>query len=177
MSTIEGIAMVTLKHASAAAVLALSMGAAVAAEQPSASSPEQRAHMKQWCKDNPDKCHAAMQQRKEAWWKKVDTDRDGSVSRAEAQAHAPRLAADFDKVDTNKDGKVSRTELEAAGKQAHQAHAQEWWQKVDADHDGSISKSEATANAPRVAKHFDQLDTNSDGKITPDELKAAGKQN
>ena len=169
--------MVTLKHASAAAVLALSMGAEGAAEQPNASSPEQRAYMKQWCKDHPDKCHAAMEQRKAAWWKKVDTGGDGSVSRAEAQAHAPRLAADFDKVDTNKDGKVSREELEAAGKQVHQAHPQEWWQKVDADHDGSISQAEATANAPRVAKHFDQLDSNGDGKITPDELKAATKKN
>ena len=42
--------------------------------------------MKQWCKDNPDKCHEAMQQKAKAWWKKVDTDGDGSISRAEAQA-------------------------------------------------------------------------------------------
>lgn len=170
--------MVTIKHASAGAVLVvLSIGAAIAADAPTAPSPAHNAQMKQWCKDNPEKCHEAMQQKANAWWKKVDTDGDGSISRAEAQANAPRLAADFDKVDTNKDGKVSRAELEAAGKQAHHANAQEWWQKVDTDHDGSISRDEAAANAPRVAKNFNQLDTNGDGKITPDELKAAKQKN
>jgi Ca2+-binding EF-hand superfamily protein len=168
--------MVIFKHASAAAVLVLlSTGVAIAADAPTASSPEGRAHMKQWCKDNPEKCHEAMQQKANAWWKKVDTDGDGTISRAEAQANAPRLAADFDKVDTNKDGKITREELEAGGKQARHARGKDWWQKVDADHDGSISRDEAAANAPRVAKDFNQLDSNGDGKITPDELKAAKK--
>jgi Ca2+-binding EF-hand superfamily protein len=117
-----------------------------------------------------------MQQKKEAWWKRVDTDGDGAVSRAEAEANAPRLAKNFDQVDADGDGKVSREELEAAGKQARQARGKDWWKKVDTDADGGITREEAEANAPRLAKNFAQIDADGDGKITPEELKAARKR-
>jgi Ca2+-binding EF-hand superfamily protein len=45
--------------------------------------------------------------------KKLDTDGDGRISRAEAQA-APRLAAHFDEIDADKDGFLTRDELKAA---------------------------------------------------------------
>ena len=52
--------------------------------------------------------------------KKLDTDGDGRISRAEAQA-APRLAAHFDEIDTDKDGYLSPDELKAAhGRRAPQ---------------------------------------------------------
>ncbi|HEX4333073.1 MAG TPA: EF-hand domain-containing protein [Usitatibacter sp.] len=60
--------------------------------------------------------HAAREARKEKGaerFKKLDTDGDGRISRAEAQA-APRLAAHFDELDTNKDGFLSADELKAA---------------------------------------------------------------
>ena len=47
------------------------------------------------------------------WFKKLDTDGDGRISRAEAQA-APRLAARFDDIDANKDGFLTPEELKAA---------------------------------------------------------------
>ena len=47
---------------------------------------------------------------------------------------------------------------------------------LDTDGDGRISKAEAQANAPRLYAHFDQIDTNGDGYITPEEL-AAARQN
>jgi Ca2+-binding EF-hand superfamily protein len=166
-----------LKQASMVGVLALlSAGWAVAADEPGGPAGERRAHMQQWCKDNPEQCREAMQKKREEWWKRVDTDGDGSVSRAEAQANAPRLAKNFDQVDANGDGKVSREELEAAGKQARHARGKDWWKKVDADGDGSISREEADTNAPRLAKDFTQIDANADGKITPEELKAARKR-
>jgi len=53
-----------------------------------------------------------------AMLKKLDTDGDGRISRAEAQA-APRLAANFDAIDANKDGFITTEELAAA----HAKHA------------------------------------------------------
>src|SRR5205814_10504856 len=39
-------------------------------------------------------------------WKKLDTDGDGRISKAEAQANAPRLFEHFDEIDANRDGFV-----------------------------------------------------------------------
>ena len=46
--------------------------------------------------------------------KKLDTNGDGKVSKAEAQASAPRLAEHFDQIDANKDGFVTQEEMKAA---------------------------------------------------------------
>lgn len=46
-------------------------------------------------------------------WKAADTDGDAAISREEAKASMPRLAAEFDKVDANGDGKVTRDEMQA----------------------------------------------------------------
>ena len=86
--------------------------------QAPADSP--RAQMREHCKADPEKCKEQMQQMKakaEAWWKKVDADGDGKISRDEANANAPHLAKNFDKIDTDHDGTISREELRAA----HQA--------------------------------------------------------
>ena len=44
---------------------------------------------------------------------------------------------------------------------------------ADTDNDGMISRAEAEKSLPFLAAHFDQIDTNKDGKLSPDELKAA----
>lgn len=98
----------------------------------------------------------------------LDTNGDGVISREEA-ARAPRLAQNFDAIDTNKDGKLTPDEMRAF----HQQKQMERWSKIDTDRDGRISRDEAKANAPHMAKHFDEIDTNRDGFITQDELKAA----
>lgn len=49
---------------------------------------------------------------------------------------------------------------------------QERLQRADTDHDNSISRSEAEENMPGLARHFDEIDTNHDGIITIDEMKA-----
>ena len=49
--------------------------------------------------------------------KKADTNGDGMISKAEAQAN-PRLAKNFDAIDTNKDGQLSKDEI-AAARAAH----------------------------------------------------------
>ena len=56
-------------------------------------------------------------------WKRLDTDGDGKISKAEAQANAPRLFEHFAEIDTNGDGFLSPEELKAAHRH-HGAHAQ-----------------------------------------------------
>ena len=59
------------------------------------------------------KMHEAHKARGAGFFKKLDTDGDGRISRSEAQA-APRLAARFDDIDANKDGFLTPDELKAA---------------------------------------------------------------
>ncbi len=53
--------------------------------------------------------------------KAADKNGDGAISKAEADAAGmKRLSANFDKLDTNKDGKLTRDEMKA-GRKAHHA--------------------------------------------------------
>jgi Ca2+-binding EF-hand superfamily protein len=56
---------------------------------------------------------ARAEQRRAEHWKKLDTDGDGRISKAEAQAH-PRLAEHFDAIDANHDGFITPDEMRAA---------------------------------------------------------------
>ena len=55
------------------------------------------------------------------------------------------------------------------GERAHKMH--ERMKAADKDGDGRISRTEA-AELPRLAKHFDQIDTNKDGFLGREEMKA-----
>ncbi len=106
---------------------------------------------------------------------KADTDGNGMLSRAEFEKAMPQLAGKFDSIDANKDGQLTRGEL-SAWKKAHraerQARAAERFKHADTDGDGAISRAEAEKNAPRLAQKFDLIDSNKDGKLTQDELRA-----
>ena len=101
--------------------------------------------------------------------KAADTNGDGLISKAEAAA-LPRLAAHFDQIDTNRDGQVSFEELRAFHAAHRGDHAKAMLKKIDTDGDGKISKAEALAAA---AARFDRADTNKDGFLTLEEMKAA----
>ena len=47
---------------------------------------------------------------------------------------------------------------------------------ADSNGDGLIDKAEAEAKLPRIAKRFDTLDADGDGKRSPDEMRAAGQK-
>lgn len=49
---------------------------------------------------------------------------------------------------------------------------QERLRSADSNGDGVIDKAEADAKLPRIAKNFDRLDSDRDGKLSPEELKA-----
>jgi Ca2+-binding EF-hand superfamily protein len=59
------------------------------------------------------KAHHAKKAR--AKFNAIDKDQDGRISRAEADAKAPKIAKNFDRIDTNKDGYISQDELAAVG--------------------------------------------------------------
>lgn len=106
------------------------------------------------------------------WMKAIDTDGDGAISKAEADAW-------FNKLDTNRDGKIDKAEMDAHRKatmaERHarmQAAFDEKFKAADKNGDGALTKAEANAGLPHLAKRFDQLDANRDGKLTRDEIRA-----
>ena len=116
---------------------------------------------------------------------KADTDKNQRYTRAEWLA-AGRKAANFDATDTNKDGVVTAEEIRTAAvaldarrdkeasatdhsKRAEQAR--ESLAKADANGDKRYSRTEWIA-AGRQARQFDALDTNKDGFVTGEEIRA-----
>ena len=68
------------------------------------------------CKADPEKCRAEMQAKSAERFKLADTNKDGRLTREEAEKGMPGVARRFDQIDTNKDGVVTMQELEAARK-------------------------------------------------------------
>jgi Ca2+-binding EF-hand superfamily protein len=102
----------------------------------------------------------------------VDVNKDGIVTREEAQTH-PRLSADFDAADTNKDGQLDVTEMNAHRERMRvemRAKAEERWKAADTDGDGAVSRAEAEVSMPEIAKRFEKFDANGDGRIGRDEM-------
>lgn len=101
------------------------------------------------------------QQALQARWKAADTNQDGYIDRTEAEALRP-VAKHFDEFDSNKDGKLSTDEMKNT--------VQDRVRAADTNQDGAIDRAEAEASLPRVAKGFDRLDADKDGKLTVEEV-------
>lgn len=83
----------------------------------------------------------------------------------------------FAKADTDKDGKLSRNEVDAADANRREAfqqrmhtRAQERFSSLDTNKDGRLTRDEAKGR-PHLEERFEKRDSNRDGVITPDELK------
>jgi Ca2+-binding EF-hand superfamily protein len=169
----------------------LSITAASWGQTPPAANEERRGGPQ---REQMEQRREQMKQRFEADFKKADTDGDGALSRAEVEKSMPRMAKDFDAIDANKDGKVTPDEIRAR-MQARMAdhHKQmekqkgesgtdrreqgkkrfeEQFKKADTDGDGALSKAEVEKSMPRMARDFDAIDANKDGKVTPDEIRS-----
>ena len=59
----------------------------------------------------------------------------------------------------------------AAGQPAR-ACPGERFRQSDSDGDGALSKDEALSGMPRIAKNFEAIDANRDGRVSCDELQA-----
>ncbi|WP_369976333.1 EF-hand domain-containing protein [Xanthomonas bundabergensis] len=71
---------------------------------------------------------------------KLDTNKDGRISRDEAKAD-PKFAERFAEMDVNKDGFVDRADFELRAKQ----HRDAWFAKADTNKDGMLSRAEFDA--------------------------------
>jgi hypothetical protein len=109
---------------------------------------------------------------------KLDSDKDGRISRTEAAANE-KFVARFDAMDLNKDGFVDRADHEARAKQ----HRTEWFAAADTDKDGKLTRAEFDAADSKRREQFQQrmqakaaerfagADGNKDGRISRDEAK------
>ena len=105
----------------------------------------------------------------------ADTDKDGKLSVSEAAAAAEKRADNkvaelLKKHDTNGDGFISKDEIKEKKAQKMGLFT------ADANNDGKVSKEELTTllrkkTAERSTAAFKARDANSDGFVTPDEIK------
>jgi Ca2+-binding EF-hand superfamily protein len=127
---------------------------------------------------------ATVEAQVKANFQQVDTNHDGFVSRAEADAARntamiAQFNAAFNAMDSNKDGNLSRAEFVAANQKAMAAAMQKQgvadraFAGSDLNHDGRISLAEALA---KPLKEFDAVDANHDGILTLAERQAAAKR-
>jgi len=141
---------------------------------------------------------AAVQTMVQTKFARVDANRDGFVTRDEAQARAVQARGEvrariFDRLDANKDGAISRAEFDAAaaaraehrgegrpamrqarmmrrGGGMHGGMGANMFDRLDGDKDGRVSLAEASARALAM---FDRADADRNGTVTPEERQAA----
>ncbi|VVE90169.1 EF-hand domain-containing protein [Pandoraea bronchicola] len=85
------------------------------------------------------------------------------------------LQRSFDAIDTNHDGKIDRNEWMAYQRsqlEARRATFERYFKAADKDGDGYLSRDEVAAAEPFLHQHFDEIDVNRDGKLSPAEIRA-----
>ena len=109
---------------------------------------------------------------------RADTDGDGRVSRAEAEAAGSKRSTDwFDKLDLNQDGYVTQDEMRQAKETRRgemKARFDERFKEADANNDGQLSLDEVQAKMPRMADRFSAIDKDKNGMLSREELQHGG---
>jgi Ca2+-binding EF-hand superfamily protein len=131
-----------------------------------------------------------MENRGEHVFDRLDSNKDGSVTKAEADAAFAKVAAKSKRpaptwekfathLDSNKDGKISRAEFDAgqskreqrmAAREAKRGGIGHMFEAADLNKDGRLTLKEANEAA---ARHFATADSNHDGSLSPEEIRAA----
>ena len=125
--------------------------------------------------------HAEMQAKAEARFAAADKDNNGRIDRVEATAVGERMAKNFDRMDANKDGGIDKAELAAVrhrmGRGGQRMKSAMAYQRglfvgMDDNADGAVTRAELGSKHKRWSDDFDIIDTNRDGKIAGEELRA-----
>ena len=111
-----------------------------------------------------DKDKGERHSRGEMMFEMLDADKDGKVTRAEAEGFRDQKLVEFD---VDKDGALNQAEYTAMVNAMMADHIKRRFERQDADKDGKLDKTEV---AGRMAKMFDWMDTNDDGAIDRDEM-------
>jgi Ca2+-binding EF-hand superfamily protein len=99
----------------------------------------------------------------------VDRNGDGYIDRTEVVTTSPWYPY-FSPMDANHDGRVTRAESDAYTAGWRPGPWPNWtFVGVDSNHDGFIDRTEVVATSP-MHPHFDQIDSNDDGRATPEEV-------
>jgi Ca2+-binding EF-hand superfamily protein len=107
--------------------------------------------------DGPAPDRAEIERTVKEWLEKLDANKDGKISKAEAKAG---LAENFDKIDTNKDGYLDKNELRKVAQR---------WMKLKGKAE-KANKGKDREPQP-VGPDFDSLDKDADGRLSREELK------
>ena len=102
------------------------------------------------------------------WAPNPDLNKDGKVTLSEFQQ---TQANGILRLDADKDGKITRAEAKPLADRAPNGAAMvdRIWSRLDANKDGVITRAEIDAGAKR---RFDLGDTNKDGSLSKDEIQA-----
>lgn len=99
---------------------------------------------------------------------RLDTDKDGRISVAEAEADAvERVKRRFARLDKDQDGFIGKAELAGDKDRTASRRGSRMMERIDTDKDGRISTAEA-GNARKM--RFEQMDADKDGTVTVAEL-------
>ncbi len=107
---------------------------------------------------------------------KLDTNNDDVIDKEEAANDERRVIFEnFAEIDTNEDGVIDLEELKASlkNKRRRRPNAKKLIKQIDDNGDGTLNKLEVAAKENHLlTKNFDAIDTNEDGELDRDELKA-----
>lgn len=99
------------------------------------------------------------------FFERLDTNKDGQVTRAEAEGEAQRL---FDRLDANKDGELTQSEADESMRAVAKEEIEARFKALDTNGDGRVTAEESKL----PARFFERLDKNDDKAVTREELQA-----
>jgi Ca2+-binding EF-hand superfamily protein len=107
----------------------------------------------------------------------ADTNHDGKLTKAEAEAGFPALAKHFSAIDSTGKGYVTMADIKAYERAWRKAHPrmtlQQRFDRADTNHDGHLTEAEASAAGMKaLAKHFSEVDTTGKGYVTLADIQA-----